>query len=272
MTLPTPPATAQPSLTSPAPPLFASVTQRGVTTGGLVGTTLSVWWRNAFKFAGLTLLAFVPVFAVGFAAALVIPAMASRGGATPDGTGLVWWSFVPITILVLTMIVQMGGLTYGTVQYLAQRPVRFGAMLAAGFQRALPLVGAGVLMYLAVMAGMLLLIVPGIVVACGLAVAIPAVVIERIGPIQALRRSWALTRDRRLTIFVAWLVLWVVLFGANVVMQVGTALLGPFAAFLLLPVQLFLMSLPVLLPGVAYHDLRAEKEGTATEELARVFE
>jgi hypothetical protein len=50
------------------------------------------------------------------------------------------------------------------------------------------------------------------------------------------------------------------------------ALLGPLAILLVLPLQLVLMSLPVLLPAVAYHDLRAAKEGTAAEELARVFE
>jgi hypothetical protein len=49
-------------------------------------------------------------------------------------------------------------------------------------------------------------------------------------------------------------------------------LFGPLGALVLFPIELLLSTLPVLLPAVAYHDLRAAKEGTATEELARVFE
>jgi hypothetical protein len=273
------PAATEPAPPSPAPlspalvatPTFAPA-QRGLTVGGLVGTTLRVWWRNAFRFAGVTLVAFAPAFVLGFVAALVVPAMARRGDAPSDPAEIGWVAFVPITLVALTMVVQLGGLTYGAVQHLALRPVRLGAMLGAGFRRALPLVGAGLLAYIAVLAGTLLLVVPGVIVACGLSVALPAVVIERIGPIVALRRSWTLTRGHRFTIFVAALVLGLVIFGANLATQVGMTLLGPLAVLVLLPVQLVLVSLPVLLPAVAYHDLRAAKEGTPTEELARVFE
>jgi uncharacterized membrane protein len=144
-------------------------------------------------------------------------------------------------------------------------------MIAAGFRRAVPLVVTGLLMYLAILGGFILLIIPGLIVFSALSVALPAVVVERIGPIEALKRSWGLTRDHRMTFFAASFVLGLVLFGANLVLQLGGALLGPLA-LLLLPVQVFLTSLPALLPAVAYHDLRIAKEGTDTSELAKVFE
>jgi hypothetical protein len=102
-------------------------------------------------------------------------------------------------------------------------------------------------------------------------VALPAVVVAGIGPLQALRRSWALTRERRLLIFASGLVLFLVLFGANLFARLLT-FAGPIGALAAVPVQVLIMSLPVLLPAVAYHDLRLEKEGVDTSALAKVFE
>jgi membrane-anchored glycerophosphoryl diester phosphodiesterase (GDPDase) len=270
MTIPTSPAAAPPA--APARP-FSSITEDQLTVGGLIRTTLTVWWRNGLRFAGLSLLLLVPIFVVGVVAGIAIP-IAIRRGALPPGARWPFFVFGAVLVVgvLLFTVIQTGALTYGTVQHLSERPVRFGAMLAAGFRRAMPLVATGVLAYLAILVGLVLLVIPGIIVACALSAALPSVVVERIGPIQALQRSWALTRDHRFTIFAAWLVLGLVLFGANVILQVGTKLLGPIAGLILLPVQLFIASIPVLLPAVAYYELRVEKEGTDTSELAKVFE
>lgn len=252
---------------APQPPPFASVTQREITVGGLVGTTLAVWWRNAFKFAGLTLLLLIPVFVLGIGAAITVGRLGAEGIA-----GSAWMGFLPAILVMVTMLVSMGSLTYGAVQHLAERPVRFGEMLAVGFRRALPVLAAGVVLYVIVIAGTFLLVVPGIILGCALSVVIPAVVVERCGPIAALKRSWELTREHRFAIFASWFVMWLVLLGINAALQITMKLLGELAVFLTLPVGLFMMALPVLMPAVAYHDLRAAKEGTASEELARVFE
>jgi membrane-anchored glycerophosphoryl diester phosphodiesterase (GDPDase) len=107
-------------------------------------------------------------------------------------------------------------------------------------------------------------------------VAIPAVVIERTGPIDAIRRSWELTRGNRFTICGAWFALGAVLFGANLMLQLPMMLfgkiVGPLAALALVPLYFLLVSLPILLPAVTYHELRAAKEGVAIEELVKVFE
>jgi hypothetical protein len=276
MTLPTYPADAQPPLPTTPPPTFAAVT-RDVTVGRLVSRSISVWWSNLFKFGALTLLVFVPAMGlVGVVAYMSIASSRGMGGfsaASPRVPGLIVATMFPIMLVMAA--VQMGSLTYGAVQHLAGRPVRFGAMLAAGFRRLLPLVGAGLVSYLMVVAGFLLLVVPGLVVGCAVAVAIPAAVVERIGPIDAIRRSWGLTRDHRLTILGAGFVLGLVTVGANFTMQLGVMLFGrlglvavPVAAV----IYLLVIALPMLLPAVAYHELRAAKEGVATEELVKVFE
>ncbi len=260
------------TLTSPAaapppaePQLFASVTTEEVTVGGLVRKTFTVWWGNVLRFAGLSLL----VWAFTVVAFVALWLVFQRGG-SPTWSVAAGLAFV--LVLGLLLVVQLGALTHGALQHLADRPVRFGAMLGAGVRRAAPIVATGFLAYLAVAVGLVLLVIPGIFVATALSVAVPVVVVERVGAVQALRRSWDLTRDHRLKMFLALLVLALVGFGANVAGQVATRLLGPAGFLLALPLQVLIMSLPVLLPAVAYHDLRVEREGIDTSELAKVFE
>lgn len=264
MTIPTSPAAPAPA--PPAP--FASVTTAELTVGGLVRKTFAVWWRNALRFAALSLIVWAFIAAVLMALWLAV----SGGHLRPSSTWPVLALPAMTLVIGLLLVVQMGALTHGALQHLADRPVRFGAMLGAGLRRALPVVATGFLAYWTVAVGLVLLVVPGIFVATALSVAVPAVVVERIGPMQALRRSWELTRDHRLTVFLAALVLAVVVFGANAGGQAATALLGPAGLLLALPLQVLVLSLPVLLPAVAYHDLRVQKEGIDTSELAKVFE
>jgi hypothetical protein len=248
-----------------------------VSVGELVSRSFSVWWSHLFKFGALTLLVIVPpiglVIAAGYAAI---------GAATGDPQALaagwrgpVLMGIAAFTVTLLGMVVQMGALTYGAVQHLAGRPVRFGPMLAAGFRRALPLVGVGSLACAMVMAGVLLFIVPGIIVAIAVGVAIPAVVVEKIGPVAAIRRSFDLTRDHRFTLFLTSLVVGLAVSAANMAMQLAVVVLGELgtvAALFGSVLYLLVAALPMLVPAVAYHELRAAKEGIVTEELVKVFE
>jgi hypothetical protein len=149
--------------------------------------------------------------------------------------------------------------------------VRFGVMLSVGFGRLLPLVGAGIIAGFLILLGTAALIVPGIVIGCALIATVPVVVAERLGPIEAIRRSWSLTRGHRGAIFLAGLGISLISFGINVV---GTMLeripvLGIIASLVL---HVLTASLGTVMPAVAYHDIRTRKEGTPAEELARVFE
>lgn len=80
-----------------------------------------------------------------------------------------------------------------------------------------PVLGALLLAACAVMLGMLALIVPGIYLSVRLYVAVPAVVVEGAGSVEALRRSWALTAER------FWHVLGVVLLTALLVLGLSVA-------------------------------------------------
>lgn len=269
--------TSQPVLANPVvPPPAPSVAE--FTVGGLISRTFSVWWKNVWKLSLLTLLAWVPagvMFAVFFSSAFE-----PRAGAPATNPGAV--AAVPFLAILVTLplfLAQLGAVTYGAVQHLAGNPVRLGAMIRAGFRRIWPLVLVGILSGLIVLGGMLLLVIPGIIFAFALSVAVPAVVAERIGPVEAIRRSFALTKGSRLLIFASGLVVGLVGAAANGVSNGLVALVGRSggAVYVLavavgIAIEIVFATLPTVLPAVAYHDLRLAKEGVDTAALAKVFE
>jgi hypothetical protein len=135
----------------------------------------------------------------------------------------------------------------------------------------------GVISYLLVGLGLILLVVPGAILACALAAAIPAAVVERPGVLGALKRSFALTKGKRSAIFAIFLVLSVIAFGVSIfgsyLLPALLASISPLAGVALgLVVNAAFGTLLWIAPAVIYHDLRVEKEGVATAELAAVFE
>lgn len=77
---------------------------------------------------------------------------------------------------------------------------QFGDLFAGG-RYYLPLLGVSLLTTLAVLTGYLLLIVPGIILGCGLGFAQFYVVDQNLGAIDAMKASWAATNGHKMKIF-----------------------------------------------------------------------
>jgi hypothetical protein len=77
--------------------------------------------------------------------------------------------------------------------------------LFKGASRFLPMLGTMFLVMLGVWAGMLLLIVPGVLLGLGWCLAQYYVVDQELGPIDALKASWAATEGQKGQIFIFWL-------------------------------------------------------------------
>ncbi len=258
----------------PPPPASFRPPPQPVEVGTLVSRTFAVWSKHVWLFAGFFAVAvMLPAFVVGMIAALAVGAGTSEGGLQGGSSTafLVTTVSVGFPLILVAAFVNMGGLTYGAIQGLAGRPVAFGTMFSVGFRRLLPMIVAGIVIGLAVGLGFLLLIVPGVILGCGLAAAMPVVVAEKMGPLDAIRRSWELTSGSRGTIFLTGLIFVLINLGLTLVgIVLGLIpILGQLASLI---INVVTGSLGTIWLAVVYHDLRVAKEGVETDDLARVFE
>jgi hypothetical protein len=252
------------------------------TVGNLVGRSFQLWWRNLGVFTALAALVTLPL--IGAAFALGLGSLYVRSPLEPVDPGFFVEHLGRLSLFYVLIgavfAIHMAALTHGAIQSIGERPVRLGELVAVGVRRALPVIAAALLVYVLVVLGFVLLVVPGVFFACALVVTVPAVVVERTGPLGGMRRSFRLTRGRRLAIFAAFFVFLVVLTGVsavgNLVFPLVGAAMGPQAAMvgvlLSLGVNVVFASLYAIAPAVAYHDLRAEKESWGTADLVKIFE
>jgi uncharacterized membrane protein len=104
-----------------------------------------------------------------------------------------------------------------------------------GLGRMIPVILCGICLWIAVAAGFLLLIIPGIILSTAFTVAYPMAVLEGGGPIEILKRSYELTYGHKVNIFFAGLLLGIIFAVmsipvALVVAMTGAANLWPVAA------------------------------------------
>jgi uncharacterized membrane protein len=191
-----------------------------------------------------------------------------------------------ISLLVLNLVATGATVFIVSESYLG-RPISAREAL----DRATPYIGrilvCSLLLALVVGLGFLLLFIPGIMLAVGLALAIPAVVLEpRSSASAALSRSWELTRGARWRIFGLGLTLLVLLYIPVVAITGLLALLvspgqvvigsGSVLTIAVLAmsgiVQMFIYPLFYCVLTVTYYDLRVRKEGFDLELLASTLQ
>ena len=180
-------------------------------------------------------------------------------------------------------------LIYGSMRGLEGKPASMEECLKAGVQRWLPMLGlmlgAGILILL----GCILLVVPGILLALRWSVAGQILVLEGRGIPEAMGRSADLTRDRRGSIFLVFLIF----FGIEFVIQAVLSAVGvgyraagmglgfgfplasaPQPAIVILLTPLFSVASSLVINPVVtalFRELRGDKEGDHPEVLGEVF-
>jgi len=152
-----------------------------------------------------------------------------------------------------------------------------GQALVAPLKMLLPALGLGLVTQLGVLLGTILLIVPGIILALMWSVAVPSMYVERLGVVEALRRSTQLTGNHRGAVFGLMLVLGLISIGANLVLALPTGGLipkGPDRYLWGSLHSLFAALLSIIFAvGIsqAYLELRRLKEGSGGE-TAKIFD
>jgi hypothetical protein len=199
-------------------------------------------------------------------------------------------SMVLLITVAMTLLAAIAGLVLqaalmrAAVDDLSGKGVSIGAAFATALSLLLPVLGLGILVGLGVAVGMVLLIVPGVMLALRWAVAAPVMVVERLSILKSMGRSAVLTQNHR------WAILGLIVFYIVLALVAQTLVLlivpGSTMAFaglpggegpsiiviLVLSVTSALMSLVATVGGAAvYFELRQIKEGVGVTELAQVF-
>lgn len=234
--------------------------------GRVAARTFGVIGRHPLLFGGVALLfSGLPTLALALAGSLA-PRLGGNAGWIAPVLGSSLAYFVLASLMQTALVV-------ATLQDLGGRRVDFGVCIRRALGMFVPLIGLSIVVGFGILAGAVLLIVPGVIVYLMWFVAVPALVEERRGILAALGRSRALTAGARWPIFglvVAYMVLWLAIAGVS-------GLLGRLApgetvvAFVNAAMTMISSLIASTGVAVAYVELRTVKEGADVDGLAAIF-
>jgi len=171
------------------------------------------------------------------------------------------------------------------VHSLRAQPARLGEAVQKAWARFAPILGLSFLICLAFVAMVvmfllsdhiafaLILMLGSIVLVVMGSVALPACVVEGLGPLHSLRRSAELTKGHRWKIFAIIFLPWIVLPLVSAALKPVSSFLGPAVRDVggfIFAVVLFAYFNSLLI--MIYHDLRVAKEGIGPEQIIAVFD
>jgi hypothetical protein len=180
-------------------------------------------------------------------------------------------------ILVLSVplnILSQATILYGALQKMRGQEFSVGTSLAQGLARFFPILGMLICFGIGVGIGSLLLVVPGIMLLVAWYVALPACIIERMGPFQSLTRSAELTKGNRWRIFGIMVVIYAASDLVQIVVQlvllsIGGTIVSVIGVFAWIS---FFQAFNSIVIAVVYHDLRVAREGVDIDHIAAAFD
>jgi FtsH-binding integral membrane protein len=251
-----------PSMPIPPPVPVAPYAEGEFRVGEILNRTFSVLSRNLLPFCVVTAIAYLPNLLLLERQA--IPEAPGRAAAT---------LFSSVILSLVLSALSQAIVLFGAFEDMRGRPVDLIASLKVGLARFFPVVGVALLVGLLTVFAGILLFFPAFIVMSMLFVAMPVCIVERLGPIQSLGRSSALTKGYRWKIFGLWLVI-ILATGVGSGMLGGISYAtGPVVGGLLKLIWGALAgAFNAIMVVVAYHDLRVVKEGVDTDRIASVFD
>lgn len=258
-----------------------TVMLRPMSTGEVLDVAFGIYRRHLATLVTVSvLLTGLPLLVLGALAGVT----AVFSSTTPESLLLLMMGVV-LVYLILTQLALGASLLVVSQGYLG-RNLSAGSAIRQTLSRLGMLVLAALLVGLVVGLGALLVIVPGVILFCGLIVTTPVVMLEKPeSATAAMGRAWALTKGYRwrmfLLILVGVVLSAVVIIGVNVItglifgfggqVQPGAAPgLAPMLAQQAIQLlgNMIIAPLPHCILTVAYYDLRVRKEAFDLELLA----
>jgi MFS family permease len=244
------------------PPPVAQYVEGEFRVGQILNRTFSVLSRNLLPFCVVTAIAYLPNLLI----------LERNQAGVPQGRVIAMVFIGAVLSLILSALSQAIVL-FGAFEDMRGRPVDMIASLKVGLSRFFPVIGVALLVGLLTGLSFILLVFPAFIVMSMLFVAMPACIVERLGPVKSLGRSSILTKGLRWKVFGLWLVMFLVTaVGGGMLGGIGYAT-GPIVGGLLKLVWGSLAgAFNAIMVVVAYHDLRVVKEGVDTDQIASVFD
>jgi len=178
---------------------------RPLSLGEILDRTFSLYRRYFLLFLGISGIPRIAVLALQLGQSVMAPSVVLNG-----------------ILLLLVLIAALASYLFsqgGTILAVSQLYLGRPTSITASLQRVWGELGAlfGVIMLngLAITGALILLVIPGIYVACRLLVCVPAALIEQRGPRESLSRSFDLTRDNAGRAFVILIFSLVLTYGAQ---------------------------------------------------------
>ena len=232
--------------------------------GQVIQKCLQVYLRHFLSIFLLGMLVFSPLIAISVA----FPETMARGAGT-------LWDTIHTLIPISLGSILSAVLTTFVLEHLSGGRPAVADCLRSGFQRLPLLLALNFLLTIAYLAGIILLVIPGLISMALFSVAVPAFVAERISIKQSLRRSVQLARPDFWPVFALFL-----LFGVLVILTMVPFFL--LVTFLSMENLVFanvgyslwgvvMGSIQAVLSVVLYHELRTHREGITSEELLDTF-
>lgn len=242
--------------------------------GRVIGRTFAALGANPAVFFGLSFLVF-GVAGTGSTYAVTTATQDIALGESEGSLAFLLLGGAYLASLVCSTIAQ-AAIIFAAIEYYAGRRASITASLSQAIPHILPLLAIYVLYAVGLAAGMILLIIPGIILWVLWSVVIPVRVAERTGILGSFSRSRKLTKGNRWSVFG----LFIIYIMGVTVFSVGAGVLGLTPAPGNLGVMaivggLFVNTLlgAVMASGLAslYHELRTLKEGSPADEVVEVF-
>lgn len=241
---------------------MTSIAQRQFSFGTVISESISVFTANLASFVIVSLLLLLPLLLYN-----LLAVGAPTGGFTAG-------SLLAIVIQMVLGYLLAATISFATFQYLRGQAVSIGECLSRGLSLILPVIGVAILVGLITGIGFVLLVVPGVIAAVMLWVAIPVAVVERPGVVASLKRSADLTKGYRWTILGILIVIGIVLVVISMILSFVLLAAAGFTVYSigLWVLQALFSAFSATAAAVGYYFLRATKEGVDIGDIAKVFD
>lgn len=214
------------------------------------------------------------IAAIGSVPMVLLGAMSAAIGKSVVGAkpvaGAALVGLLGLAVLIALPLV-WGALIQATSDAYLGRPIDIAGAYRISVGQFFSLMFTYILGMVAIAFGMVLLIVPGIIIALLLFVSPAAVVLEGLSPVAALKRSWDLCQNNKGRIFACWIALLVIAAISFVISRIIASLAHAPAISQLIN-AVFNVFLYPFMPGfvvMQYYQARIEKEGYDVELLAQ---